>query len=168
MTTDEVDLMRALHDEHAPALLSYALRLTGGDRGRAEDVVQETLLRAWRHPNVLDQSQRSARGWLFAVAHNLAVDEWRGRSNRPEVFGSELIEQTVDATDDIVQAWIVRDAISQLSKAHREALIECYFAGRTVAQAAARIGVPAGTVKSRLHYALHAMRMTLQEMGISQ
>ncbi|PRZ40535.1 RNA polymerase sigma-70 factor (ECF subfamily) [Antricoccus suffuscus] len=168
VTTDEVDLMRALHDEHAPALMSYALRLSGGDQGRAEDIVQETLLRAWRRPAVLDQSQRSARGWLYTVAHNVAIDQWRGRKARPEILGQDHLESAIDGTDEIVQAWVVRDALSRLSAAHREVLVECYFAGRTVTQAAARIGVPAGTVKSRLHYALHALRLILNEMGFGQ
>lgn len=168
VTTNEIDLMRALHDEHACALMSYALRLTGGDRGHAEDVVQETLMRAWRHPVVLDQSTRSARGWLYTVAHNVAIDEWRGRSARPEILGDNHIESAVDGTDEVVQAWVVRDALARLSAAHREVLVECYFVGRTVAQAAARIGIPVGTVKSRLHYALHALRLVLNEMGVGQ
>ncbi|MGH3471285.1 MAG: sigma-70 family RNA polymerase sigma factor [Nocardioidaceae bacterium] len=163
----EADLMRTLHDEHAPALWGYALTLTNGDRGRAEDVVQETLLRAWRNPHVLDQSQRSARGWLFRVAHNIAVDDWRARKVRPEVVTAELPDQvTTDATEEIVQTWMVSDALARLSLAHRQVLLECYYAGRTVAQAAERIGVPEGTVKSRLHYALAALKLVLQEMGL--
>ena len=55
--------LRLLYEQHAGALLSYALRLTGGDRGRAEDVVQETLLRAWRHPQALDPERGPGLGW---------------------------------------------------------------------------------------------------------
>ncbi|HEY5187083.1 MAG TPA: sigma factor, partial [Actinomycetes bacterium] len=62
--------MRALNDEHAPALWSFTLRLTG-DRSRAEDVVQETLLRAWRSPRVLDGTHGATRAWLFTVARHL-------------------------------------------------------------------------------------------------
>ena len=78
--TDEA-LMRALHEEHAAALWAFTLRLTGGDRARAEDVAQETLLRAWRHPSVLDQSARSARAWLFTVARRRGLDVLRRESN---------------------------------------------------------------------------------------
>src|SRR5262249_30316468 len=62
--------VRGLYAEHGGALLRYALRLTGGDRQRAEDLVQETIVRAWRHPEAL--ADRPARPWLFAVARNLA------------------------------------------------------------------------------------------------
>ena len=69
-------LLRALHDLYAGQLWSFVLRLTG-DRARSQDVVQETLLRAWRKPSVLDEEQGSARAWLFTVARRIVVDEWR-------------------------------------------------------------------------------------------
>src|SRR4051812_47833523 len=80
-TADEAALRR-LWDEHAGALLGFVLRLTGGDRGRAEDVVQETLLQAWRHPEALDPARGSARPWLLTVARRLGIDQWRGRPGR--------------------------------------------------------------------------------------
>jgi RNA polymerase sigma-70 factor (ECF subfamily) len=72
--------VRALYAEHGGALLRYALHLTGGDRQKAEDLVQETIVRAWRHPEAL--ADRPARPWLFAVARNLAVDAYRARLSR--------------------------------------------------------------------------------------
>jgi len=168
VVTREADLMRALHDDHARALWSYALSLTGGDRGHAEDVVQETLLRAWRNPKVLDQSQGSARGWLLRVAHNIAIDQWRARQVRPEYPTEELPESVVDNTEQAVQAWLIADALARLSFAHRQVLVECYYGGHTTAQAAERIGIPEGTVKSRLHYALAALRLVLMEMGVGR
>src|SRR5271169_2458815 len=77
--TDDADLLRTLHDQHARAVWAYVVRLTNGDTARADDVVQETLLRAWRHPQVLDQSQGSARAWLMTVARRIVIDEWRSR-----------------------------------------------------------------------------------------
>src|SRR3954469_3213376 len=65
MPGGSAELMRVLQDEHAGALWAYALRLTGGDRERAADVVQEAMLRAWRHPEVLDPTRGSAPSWLF-------------------------------------------------------------------------------------------------------
>ena len=77
MSGHDVALMRQLHDEHAGALWGYCLRLTGHDRSRAEDVVQETFLRAWRHRAVLDSPPPAVRSWLFTVARNIVIDEWR-------------------------------------------------------------------------------------------
>ncbi|WP_230425104.1 sigma-70 family RNA polymerase sigma factor [Prauserella cavernicola] len=161
--------MRALHDEHATALWSYALHLTSGDRSRAEDVVQETLLRAWRHPKVLDQSQRSARAWLFTVARRIAIDGWRSAAARAEVATDELPELAVpDDTERAVQGWIVADALGELSLRHREVLLLCFFQGMSVGDAAAALGVAEGTVKSRTHYALRALRLVLEEKGVTR
>lgn len=165
----EDQLMRALHDEHAAALWSFALHLTGGDRARAEDVAQETLLRAWRNPNVLDQSTRSARAWLFTVARRIVIDGWRSAAARAEITTDQPPETA--APDDIeraVQGWLVADALAELSPRHREVIMLCYFQGLSVAEAAARLGVAEGTVKSRTHYALRSLRLVLEEKGVAQ
>ena len=83
--------IRALYAEHGRALLRYALHLTWGDRHRAEDLVQETIVRAWRHPQAV--ADRPVRPWLFAVARNLAVDAEGVRSRRrqpPSGYRQEL------------------------------------------------------------------------------
>ena len=169
-TDSQVELMQTLHAQHAAALWGYSLRLTGGDRARAEDIVQETLLRAWRHPQVLDQSERSARAWLCTVARNLVIDEWRSRRSRVEVLTGDLPEGpdgngTGDDVDRRLQSWLVAEALSRLSLEHRAVLVECYYRGRSVAVAARALDIPEGTVKSRSHYALRALRLVLEEMG---
>lgn len=168
MLSDESELLRALHDEHAPALWGYVIGLTGGDRARAEDVVQETLLRAWQHPDVLDQSTRSARGWLFTVAQRIVIDEWRSARRRNEVTAGDVPDAGIDDSDSVLQSWLVTEALGRLSAPHRQALVECFYRGQTVTEAATRIGVPPGTVKSRLHYGLRALRLILEEMGVSE
>jgi RNA polymerase sigma-70 factor (ECF subfamily) len=173
-TTDE-QVLRALWDAHAPALRAHALRLTNGDRQWAEDVVQETLLRAWRHPDALRPERGPVRPWLFTVASNVAKDDRRARSARPVEVAHTLPLQPdrsgrdgqVDHVERAVDAWVVADALGALSAVHRQVLVECYFLGRSVAEVAALLDVPAGTVKSRTHYALRALRLALEERGVT-
>jgi RNA polymerase sigma-70 factor (ECF subfamily) len=165
---DEVVLMQRLHAEHAAALWSYCLGLTGGERQRAEDVVQEALLRAWRHREVLERPTNGVRAWLFTVARNIVIDEWRSRRSHPETSMAEVPEpvEAGDRTDQLLMSWIIADAITSLTAEHRAVLLECYYRGRTVADAARTLGVPEGTVKSRTHYALRALRLALEERGV--
>jgi RNA polymerase sigma-70 factor (ECF subfamily) len=166
VATSEADLLRALHDEHAHVLWAYVVRLTGGDRARAQDVVQETLLRAWRNPSVLDQSAGSARGWLFTVARRIVIDDWRTARSRSELVTDRVPERSVpDMTEQMVDRQLVTAALRTLSAEHRDVIMECYFRGSSVAEAAETLGIPPGTVKSRTHYALRALRLALEEMG---
>lgn len=167
MSHGQVDLMQALHDEHAAALWAFCVRLTGSDVQRAQDLTQETLLRAWRHPDVLDRSTSGVRAWLFTVARNLAIDEWRARRSRPELVTAAVPERsTSDDTEQMLVSWVIADALRQLSEEHRQVLVECFYRGGTVADTARRLGIPEGTVKSRTHYALRALRLSLEEMGV--
>lgn len=165
-------LMRALHDEHAPALWAYCLRLTGHDHARAQDVCQETLVRAWQHPDVLARPPGHLRGWLFTVARNLVIDDWRTLRSRREQVTAEPPEPDSgrpgqEEVDTLLQSWLVTEAVTRLSEDHRAVLYECYYQGRSVAEAAARLGIPEGTVKSRTHYALRALRLALEELGVT-
>jgi RNA polymerase sigma-70 factor (ECF subfamily) len=167
MADNDVSLLKAMHDEHGAALWSFCLRLTGGDRQRAEDIVQDTMLRAWRHPESMDESRGSVRGWLFTVARHIFIDQVRSRRSHPEVVTAAPPERPgADSTDQLLLTWVVADALSTLSPDHRAVLVECYYRGRPVAEAAERLGVPTGTVKSRAHYALKALRLALEEQGV--
>ena len=163
------ELLRTLYAEHAGPLLGYVLRLTDGDRQRAEDVVQETLLRAWRHPESLDPERGSLRPWLWTVARNIVVDGARARHARPREVGEEALSAlpAEDPIDQAVLAWEVAEALSKLSPEHRAVLVETYYRGRSVAEAAELLKVPPGTVKSRTFYALRALRLALEERGVS-
>lgn len=162
--------MSTVYDEHATALWSFCLHLCHGDRSRAEDLAQETLLRAWRHPAVLERDPDAVRAWLFTVARNQAIDGWRRDQRRRELLAEPgtLEEAAPDRVDEVLESWLVADALRALSREHRAALVECYYGGRTVAEAAARLGVPVGTVKSRLHYGMQALRLALEERGVTR
>lgn len=168
---DDADaaFLAAVHAEHGEAVLGHALRLTG-DRGRAEDIVQETLLRAWKHAPALAADSRPLRPWLYTVAANLAADDRRARRSRPtEVVGD--LPSDLPAPDELeraVQAWQLAEAVGRLSPEHREVLLETFYRGRSVAEAATVLGIPAGTVKSRSFYALRALRLVLEEWGWEQ
>lgn len=162
-------LLRALHDEHGPALWHYALGLTGGDAAQAEDVVQETFLRAWRHPQAFEPERGSARAWLYTVARHLVVDDHRSARNRHEAPTARVPEQEApDETAQVVDRALVSAALARLSAEHRAVLQECYYRGRSVAEAAVVLGIPPGTVKSRTHYALQALRLAVAELGGEQ
>jgi RNA polymerase sigma-70 factor, ECF subfamily len=168
----EDTLVRMLYEEHAGPLLMFVLRLTGGDRQRAEDIVQETLLRAWRNAHRLGaQGQQSLRPWLVTVARRIAIDDHRSASARPtETYDRELesFPSTSDDTDRVLQSMTVSDALRELSQSHREILIETYFRGRTVPEAAEKLNLPLGTAKSRVYYALRALRTALQQRGVTE
>ena len=168
MSSDQDELLRALHDAHAPALLRYAVRLTG-DHAFAQDVVQEALLRAWRRPAILEQGEDAARAWLFTVTRNLVIDDRRSARYAREITTAELPERAGrDTTDGLLDAWLVSDALLALSLEHRTVVVSAYYLGHTVAEIARREDIPEGTVKSRLHYGLRALRLALQEKGVTR
>jgi RNA polymerase sigma-70 factor (ECF subfamily) len=162
----DANFVRAVYAEHGPALLAYTTRLIG-DRGQAEDVVQETLLRAWQHAEGLAADSRPLRPWLFTVAARVAVDAHRARRARPIETTPEALATLAapDELDRALQAWQVAEALATLSPPHRAALVETYYRGRSVAEAALVLGVRPGTVKSRVYYALRALRLAFEESG---
>ncbi len=166
-TAPDEGLARRLYDEFGGALLAHTLRLTGNDRQWAEDVVQETMVRAWRNAEKLNQEPALLRAWLFTVARRVIIDDRRSRSARPRE--SELTETDVirvqDSAEQALSAIVLTDALNTLSDEHREAVRETYLRGRTVREAAEILGIPPGTVKSRVYYALRALRRVIQDRG---
>jgi RNA polymerase sigma-70 factor (ECF subfamily) len=160
--------LRALYAEHAGPLLGYALRLLHGDRPAAEDVVQETLLRAWTHPEAMDPSRGSPRNWLFTVARNLVIDAAEvGEARLGEDWAQSLADTGGDPYERSLDAWELAEVVSVLSPEHRAVLVETYYHGASVAQAAKTLGIPPGTVKSRTYYALRALRLACEERGVT-
>ena len=161
-------LVRLLHEEHAGPLYAFCVRFTG-DAQRAEDVVQEVFLRAWRSLSSTDLRARPVRPWLLHVARNLLTDAHRAEQSRPVLVDHEHALETAEASDQLdraVEAWQVAAALARLTPQHREVLVQAHYLGRSVAETAAALGVPSGTVKSRTYYAVRALRLVLEEMGI--
>jgi RNA polymerase sigma-70 factor (ECF subfamily) len=161
--SDADALFRDLYAEHGPALLRLTTVLTSGDRGHAEDLVQETMLRAWAHRDRYDFQHRSPQAWLMTTARRLAIDAHRARHARPPE--TELTEdfelaggQPADASVDEVG---VRAALVALPRSQRQVLAEIYYRDQSVAETARLLQIPPGTVRSRTFYGVRALRRAL-------
>ncbi|TDC75059.1 sigma-70 family RNA polymerase sigma factor [Actinomadura sp. 7K507] len=163
------EIVAELYREYHRPLLAFVLRLTGGDRQWAEDVVQETMIRAWRSADRLDDRTSSLMPWLATVSRRIVIDNHRQREVRPPEVGDGPLENLpmADEMDGLLRKVVVTEALESLSPAHRQALTETVLRDRTVNQAAEYLGIPVGTVKSRVYYALRALRVALEERGVT-
>ena len=161
-------VITALYKQYHAPLLAFVMRLTAGNREQAEDVVQETMVRAWREAWRLDLSEPSLMPWLTTVARRIVIDDHRRRQARPaETTEAELANQPAhDDTAAADQRLMMAQAMRELSALHREVLNETILRDRTVNQAAEALGIPVGTVKSRVYYALRALQVVLAERGV--
>lgn len=168
--------LAALHDRWAGPLHAFARRRLGS-REAAEEIVQDTLLRAWRNADSFDPTKGSEATWLFTIARNLVIDRLRRRDVRPVAAegDDDDLERVADRVrpvdgdfevDRMLETWQVADAMADLSDKHRDAILLCHYRGHSVAEAASLLDVPPGTVKSRVYYGLRALRLRLQEQGV--
>ena len=156
--------IRQLYARHAPALRRYVGRFCP-DRAGAEDIVQETFIRAWRHLPQLSSEGFPVRPWLFRVARNLLIDAARAARSRPVTVRPQPAEEGRDDTglDRVLDEQLMAEALHQLSPAHRAVLVQTFYGGRTLAKVARELGIPDSTARSRLHYALQALRRELED-----
>jgi len=155
--------VREAYAAHAAELYGFAVRSLA-DSGLAEEAVQETFLRAWRAGERFDPEIGSLRTWLFAILRNVVIDLGRARAARPRVAEGG-IEPSTEPFDDALLSWQIEEAMRRIGEQHRQVLVETYYRGRPYAEVAAELGVPEGTVKSRVYYGLRALRVVLEEMG---
>jgi RNA polymerase sigma-70 factor (ECF subfamily) len=150
-----------MYAEHAVAVRSYARRFT--THVHADDIVQETFIRAWRHLARLEGSDRPLRPWLLKVARNLLTDAARSqRCQAVTLLGDETANLAVDGgLDQVLDQQLLLPALRALPPGQRAVLVEAHLYGASVESVAQRLGIPAGTARSRLFYALRALRREL-------
>lgn len=168
MADADVDAaVRTFHAAHAPALLAWARGHTSDPR-HAEELVQETFVLAWRKHHQYDAERGSERAWLFGIARHVLIDQHRRRQRHLRAVPSGDVPDLADdgSLERAIELSHVRDALATLSEAHRQVVVETYYRGRSVREAAERIGIPAGTVKSRLYHALRALRSELERQEV--
>ncbi|MEV0460347.1 sigma-70 family RNA polymerase sigma factor [Catellatospora methionotrophica] len=152
--------MQAIWRTYADPLLRFLQRLSQGRQHNAEDLLQETLMRAWRHIDNLPDDVESLGPWLYTVARRVAIDAARARQVRPAEIafpdhGREPV--AADMFDRVVAAQVIRDALPRLIPEHRSVVVELYLRQHSTRETALRLGIPEGTVKSRVYYALRAL-----------
>lgn len=156
--------VREAYAAHGGELYGFAIRSLG-DTGLAEEAVQETFLRAWRAGDRYDPEIGSVRTWLFAILRNVIIDLGRARAARPAPSDLEPPERGHEPLEEALVSWQVEEALRRIGEDHRRVLIETHLRGRSYAEVGAELGIPEGTVKSRVYYGLRALRNVLEEMG---
>lgn len=147
------------------ALLHWRAMRGLGDSGLAEHAVQETLLRAWRSCAMFDERKGTVRTWLLAIQRNVMIDISRARAVRPADTGWDEVGELSDAryanpdfADRLVDGLLVADLLARLPESQRAAVVEVILRDRAYQEVADDFGVPVGTVKTRVHYALRSLR----------
>jgi RNA polymerase sigma-70 factor, ECF subfamily len=159
--------MRVLLRAYGGGLYGFALKRLG-DPGLAEEVVQEVMLRVWRNAESFDERRGSFRSWLYQIAANVVIDMHRRRGSRPAL--AQLVADPAserESLEDEVERWQLRMVIANLRPEHREVISLVHFEGLKLREAADRLHIPVGTVKSRCYYALESLRVALEEQGLA-
>jgi len=155
--------VRSAFTEHGSALLGFAVNALR-DRGLAEDCVQETFLRAWRSRASFDPARGSERTWLFTIQRHVVLDAVRARDRRPRpVDHDDLPEPVAPGATDPLGRLGMTEALARLSPEHREAVVAVHVTGLSYQEWSEVSGVPVATLRTRVFYALRALRSHLDE-----
>ena len=172
-TLDDEDGVVAAYRQHGAEVYRFALRGLD-DPGAAQDVTQETFVKAWRNADRFDPESASLRVWLFGIARNTMIDHLRSRRARPwqgSLADAPTIEAAAgsieDHADTVLDGWLVEEGMRRLAPHHREALVQTHLLGRPYDEVAAELSIPVGTLRSRVFYAMRALRSAMDEMGVS-
>jgi RNA polymerase sigma-70 factor (ECF subfamily) len=149
--------------EHGSALLGFAVNALR-DRSAAEDCVQETFLRAWRSRASFDPALGSERTWLFTIQRRVVLDALRARARRPAlVEHDEQLDVPAETGADPLDRLGIVEGLARLSTEHREAVVAVHLTGLSYQEFSAATGVPVATLRTRVFYALRALRSHLDE-----
>ena len=171
---DNAEQVREAYLAFGPQLYRFVLRGLG-DPGAAQDVVQETFLKAWRRADLYDPVLSSLRVWLFGIARNTMLDHARAARVRPwqaalvdPPTAARVGEADDDPSEALVQSWLVEEALRRLPEHHRTAIVLTHLKDRPHDEVAAELGIPVGTLRSRIFYGLKGLRLAMDEMGVSE
>ncbi len=167
--SDETFDVAELYDGHGASVFAFALNALG-DRGEAEDCVQDVFVRAWRSRHSYRPDLASIRTWLFAIARNVIVDAHRARARRPQPREADHDHRSpvADRTAASLDRLVVTEALARLTREHREVVVQIRLRGLTYEELAERTGVPIATLRTRMYYGLKALREALKEAGESR
>ena len=172
MANGDTGALAALYDRHAPLMLGLARRIVLG-KPEAEDIVHDVFLEAWRRAADYDQNRGSVKAWLLLRTRSRAIDfrKSAGVSRAVSMGDGDWLGALADprSGDEAPDQTRLRQLLTALNEDQRQVLFLGYFEGLSSSEIAARIGVPIGTVKSRVAAALAALRQALaDQQGASQ
>jgi RNA polymerase sigma-70 factor (ECF subfamily) len=170
---DRDEALSRLYGRYAGPVFGLGLRLLG-DRGSAEELVQDTFLRLWRSAPAFDPGKGSTRTFVYTLARRALIDlRRRASSRRASLFGDESVAVELEGADvhrdrfeDLVLGLEIRTALNELSHKHREVLTMHFDNGLTQQEIADRLQLPLGTVKTRTYHGLRALRAKLEGRGV--